>query len=137
MGDGVTLIQAALDALQVSRQVLSQCLRDSLQIIPGLISVPARPDLLTSVQVDRSELIEECSWDTMAAAEAPTSPSLQELIGNASSIPAWLDPERFLRPDFDPELAVLDLRRFVSSIRPWSTQMHALDFRLCPACRFL
>ena len=68
----------------------------------------------------------------MAAAEAPMSPSLQELIGNANSIPTWLDPERFLLPDFDPELAVLDLRRFVSPIRvvhPGLTQMHALEFR--------
>ena len=60
----------------------------------------------------------------MAAAETlsvplpdRTSPSLQELVGTSHSTPTWLDPERFLRPDFDPEVAVLDLRRYVSSVR--------------------
>ena len=64
----------------------------------------------------------------MAAADAASvalperpSPSLQELIGTSHATPPWLDPERFLQPDFDPEVAVLDLRRYVSPI-PWILQ---------------
>ncbi len=44
--------------------------------------------------------------------------SLQDLLGSSHSLPVWLNPERFLQPDFDPEVAVLDLRRYVS-MAPW------------------
>ena len=49
------------------------------------------------------------------ALSAGSGPSLQDLLGKSHSLPTWLDPERFLSSDFDPELAVLDLRRHVSA----------------------
>ena len=57
----------------------------------------------------------------MTAPEASDSaknndPSLRDLLGGSNTLPTWLDAERFLQPDFDPELTVLDLRRFVSCL---------------------
>ena len=40
--------------------------------------------------------------------------ALDALLGKGTGLPAWLDPEAFLKPDFDADAFVADLRRYVS-----------------------
>lgn len=50
---------------------------------------------------------------------AAISPEVAELLGKggtrAQGLPVWLNPDRFLQEDFDPEEAVADLRRYVGA----------------------
>ena len=42
--------------------------------------------------------------------------SSEELLGKAGhGLPLWLNPEKFLDDDFDPDKTVAELRRYVSA----------------------
>ena len=41
---------------------------------------------------------------------------MADLLGKSASLPVWLNPDKFLAPDFDDEACVADLRRYVSSL---------------------
>lgn len=53
--------------------------------------------------------------------------ALDALLGKGAGLPAWLDPEAFLKSDFDADAYVADLRRYVSAM-PRST---------CNACTMI
>ncbi len=60
-----------------------------------------------------------------APAAAPEGAAAHDALLGTDGLPVWLNPDRFLLADFDPEACVTDLRRYVSVRSPSFASKHS------------